>query len=122
MKKKDNTLTLSIDYRKLKKVTIKKRYLLWRINDFFDQLKGAMVFSKIDLRSGCHQVHIKEEEIYKTYFQTRYGHYDFVVVQFGLNTAPSTFMCLMNYVLHPYPDKIVIVFIDDILIYSKNEE
>jgi len=104
------------------KVSIKNRYPLQRIDDFFDQLKEATMFSKIDMRSGYHQVHIKEEDIYKTAFRTRYGHYEFVVVPFGLTNAPTTFMCLMNSVLRPYLDKFFIVFIDDILIYSKNEE
>ena len=103
-------------------MTIKNRYLLSRIDDLFDQLKGVAVFSEIDLRSGYHQVRIKEEDIYNTAFQTRYGHYKFVVVPFGLTYAPTTFMCLMNSVLHHYLDKFVIVFIDDILIYSNNEE
>ena len=80
------------------------------------------MFLKIDLKSGYHQVHIKEEDIYKTIFRTRYEHYDFAVVPFGLTNTPTTFMCLMNSVLHPYLDKFVIVFIDDILVYSKNEE
>ena len=103
-------------------MSIKNRYPLQRIDDFFDQLKEATMFSKIDMRSGYHQVHIKEEDIYKTAFRTRYGHYEFVVVPFGLTNAPTTFMCLMNSVLRPYLDKFFIVFIDDILIYSKNEE
>jgi len=93
-----------------------------RIDDSFDQMKGAAVFSKIDLRFGYHEVHIKEEDIYKTMFKTRYGHYEFVVVPFGLTNALATFMCLMNSVLRPYLDKFFIVFIDDILVYSKNEE
>jgi len=103
-------------------VTIRNRYPLLKIDDLFDQLKGATVFSKIDLRSGYHRVRIKDEDIYKIAFRTRYGHYEFVVVPFGLTNAPTTFMCLMNNVLHPYLDKFVIMFIDDILVYSKNEE
>ena len=87
-----------------------------------DQLKGAIVFSNIDLRSGYHQVHIKEEEIYRITFRTRYGHYEFVVVPFGLTNPPATFMCLMSNVLTLYLVKFVIVFIDDILVYPKNEE
>eukprot|EP00253_Pinus_taeda_P020236 PITA_20236 len=91
-------------------------YPLSRIDDLFGQLKGASMFSKIDLRSGYHQVCIREEGIFKTTFRTRSGHYEFVVVPFGLTIAPATFMCLMNSVLRPYSDKFVIVFIDDILI------
>jgi len=97
-------------------------YPLSSIDDLFDQLKGAVVLSNIDMRSGYHQVRIKEEDIYKTAFRTMYEHYEFFVVPFGLANAQTNFMCLMNNVLHPYLDKFVIVFIDDILIYSKNEE
>ena len=103
-------------------MTIKNKYPLSRIDDLFDQLKGAVVFSKIELRLGYHQVHIKDEDVYKTVFRTRYGHYEIVTVPFGLTNAPATFMCLMNSVLCPYLDKFVIMFNDDILIYSKNEE
>jgi hypothetical protein len=88
----------------------------------FDQLRGASILSKIELRYGYHKVQIKDEYIHKTTFKTRYGHYEFVVVPFGLTNAPTTFMCLMNNVLNKFLDKFVLVFIDDILIYSKNIE
>eukprot|EP00253_Pinus_taeda_P022687 PITA_22687 len=106
----------------LNKVTIKNRYPLLRIDDLFHQLKGETMFSKIELRSGYHQVHIKEEDIFKTAFMTRHGNYEFFVVPFGLTNSPATFMCLMNSVLRAYLDKFVIVFIDDILVYSNNGE
>jgi hypothetical protein len=103
-------------------VTVKNKYPLPRIDDLFDQLKDENIFSKLDLRSGYHQVRIKEEYISKTSFRTRYGHYEFTVVPFGLSNAPVVFMCLMNGVFREYLDKFVIVFLDGILIYSKSEE
>ena len=105
VKKKDGTLILCIDYRQLNKVTVKNKYPLPIINDLFDQMKGAKVFSKIELRSIYHEVRIKDEDIHKTAFKIRYGHYEFVVVPFGLTNAPATFMCLMNSVFNRYLDK-----------------
>lgn len=111
-----------IDFRQLNKATVKNKYHLPRVDDLFDQLRGANILSKIVLRSGYHQVRIKEEDIRKTTFRTRYGHYEFMVVPFGLKNAPATFMCLMNEIFKKHLDKIFIVFLDDILIYSKSEE
>jgi hypothetical protein len=122
VKNKYGTLRLCIDFRKLNKTTINNKYPLPRIDDLSNQLGGASIFSKIDLRSGYHQVWIKDEDIHKTTFRMRYGHYEFVVVPFGLTNAPTTFMCLMNNLLSKFLDKFVLVFIDDILKYSKNRE
>jgi hypothetical protein len=121
-KKKDGTLRVCIDFRWMNKGTVKKKYPLSIIDDLFDQLRGENIFSKIDLRSGYLQLRIKEEDINKTIFRTRYGNYEFVVVPFGLTNAPIVFMCLMNGIFRNYLDKFVIVFLDDILIYSKSEE
>ncbi|KAL0556993.1 hypothetical protein IC582_005511 [Cucumis melo] len=121
VKKKDGSMRLCIDYRELNKVPVKNRYPLPRIDDLFDQLQGATVFSKIDLRSGYHQLRIKDGDVPKTTFRSRYGHYEFIVMSFGLTNAPAVFMDLMNRVFREFLDTFVIVFIDDILIYSKME-
>ncbi|GKA64128.1 putative reverse transcriptase domain-containing protein [Tanacetum coccineum] len=118
VKKKDGSFKMYIDYRELNKLTIKNRYPLPRIDDLFGQLQGSSVYSNIDLRSGYHQLRVRDEDIPKTAFRTRYGHYEFQVMPFGLTNAPAVFMDLMNRVCKPYLDKFVIVFIDDILIYS----
>jgi len=122
VKKKDGSMRLCIDYRQLNKVTIKNRYPLPRIDDLMDQLVGARVFSKIDLRSGYHQIKVKDEDMQKTAFSTRYGHYEYSVMPFGVTNAPGVFMEYMNRIFHAYLDRFVVVFIDDILIYSKSEE
>ncbi|GKA15750.1 putative reverse transcriptase domain-containing protein [Tanacetum coccineum] len=122
VKKKDGSFRMCIDYRELNKLTVKNRYPLPRIDDLFDQLQGSSVYSKIDLRSGYHQLRVRNEDIPKTAFRTRYGHYESQVMPFGLTNAPAVFMDLMNRVCKPYLDKFVIVFIDDILIYCHNKE
>ena len=114
VKKKDGTLRLCVDYRQLNKMTVKNKYPLPRIDDLFDQLKGESVFSKIDLRSGYHQLRIKDTDVHQTAFRMRYRHYEFLVMPFGLTNAPSAFM--------DYVDQFVVVFIDDILMYSKDRE
>ena len=111
-----------VDYRALNEVTIKNKYPLPMINDLFDQLQGAKVFSKIDLRSGYHQLKIREQDIPKTAFTMRYGLYEYTVMSFRLTNAPAYFMNMMNKVFMEFLDKFVVVFVDDILVYSKNEE
>jgi hypothetical protein len=122
VKKKDGTQRMCVDYRSLKEVTIKNKYPLQRIEDLFDQMKGASVFSKIDLRSGYHQLKIWESDIPKTVFHTRYGLYEYIVMSFGLTNAPAYFMYLMNKVFMEYLNRFIVVFIDDILIFSKTME
>ena len=122
VKKKDSTLWLCIDYRQLNKLTVRNKYPLPRIDDLSYQLKGAIIFSKIDLRFGYHQLKIKDVDVHKMTFRTRYGHYEFLVMMFDLTNAPATFMDLMNRIFRPYVDQFVVVFIDDILVYSKDRE
>jgi hypothetical protein len=121
VEKKDGTQWMCVDYRSLNEVTIKNKYPLPRIKDLFDQMKGAGVFSKIVLRSGCHQLRTRESNIRKTAFRTRYGLYEYTMMSFGLTNAPAYFMYLMNKVFMEYLDKFVVVFIDDILIFSKTK-
>jgi hypothetical protein len=122
VEKKDSSKRLVVDYRLLNEVTIKNKYPLPNINDLFDQLKGAKVFSKIDLRSGYFQLKIQEQYIPKTTFTTRYGLYEYTVMPFGLTNALTYFMTMMNKVFMEYLDKFIVVFIDDILIYSNDEK
>jgi len=122
VKKKDGSSRLCVDYRQLNKLTIKNKYPLPRIDDLLDQLKGAGVFSKIDLRSGYHQILVRPEDVQKTTFRSRYGHYEYVVMPFGVTNAPALFMDYMNRIFRPWLDKFVVVFIDDILIYSRTRE
>ena len=117
--KKDQSWRLYIDYLQLNKATIKNQYPLPRIDDLFDKMKGATMFSKIDLWSGYHQLRIKEDDVPKTTFKKRFGHYEFIVLPFGLINAPGVFMSLMNGVFREYLDKFIQVFIDNILIYSR---
>ena len=122
VKKKDDTLRICIDYRKINKVIVKNRYPFPRIEDIFYQLKGVGVFFKIDLRSGYYMLRMKDVDVPKTAFRTRYGHDEFLVMQFGLTNVPAAFMDLMNRVFRPYVDQFVVVFIDDILVYSKDAQ
>ena len=120
-KKKDKTLRLCIDYRQLNRVMIKNRYPLPRIDDLFDQLRGARVYSKIDLRTSYHQLRVRDTDIPKTAFRTRYGHFEFTVMPCGLTNALAAFMDLVHRVFQPYLDQFVVVFVEDILIYSQSE-
>jgi hypothetical protein len=122
VKKKDGSMRMYIDYRELNKVTIKNRYPLPRIDNLLDQLQRGRVFSEVDLHSSYHQVSVKEEDIPKTAFRTCYGHYEFLVMSFRLTNAPAVFMDTMNRVFHDYLDQFTIVFINDILIYSRTSK
>jgi hypothetical protein len=122
VKKKDQSLRLCVDYRPLNVITIKNKYLLPHINILFDQLAGAKIFFKVDLHSGYHQIKIHLKDIPKTAFSTRYGLYEYLVMSFRLTNAPAHFMYLMNSIFMPELDKFVMIFIDDILVYSNNEE
>ena len=122
VRKKDGSFRLCVDYRELNKVTVKNKYPLPRIDDLFDQLQGSRVYSKIDLQSGYHQLRIKPEDVQKTAFRTRYAHYEFTVMPFGLTNAPAAFMSLMNRVFQGCLDRFVVIFIDDILVYSRSDE
>lgn len=121
LKNKDGILRLCIDYWKLNKVTIKRKYLLPQIDDLLDQMKDSNIFSNIDLSSGYHQVFIKEEDINKTTFRTRYWNYEFTMLPFDLINVLTTFLCLMNNIFNQCLDTFVLEFLDDILMYSKNE-
>jgi hypothetical protein len=120
VKNKDRTLRPCINYRQLNRMTMKNEYLFPYIDDLFDQLKGAMIFLKIDLRLGYYELQTKEQDMLKTAFRTRYRHYEFLVMPFELTNAPTVFKDLMNRVFWPYLDKVLLVFIDDIMIYSSS--
>ena len=122
VKKKDGSSRLCVDYKQLNKMMIKNKYPLPRIDDLMDQLHVSSAFSKTDQRSGYHQILVKADDVQKTAFRSRYGHYEYMVMPFGVTNAPTLFMDYMNRIFRPFLDKFVVVFIDDILIYSKTQE